>query len=268
MVLTTLLWLQVHMQWTWSIGDNSIIGTTRHRQLDTDNSNQETIRPWCQMEFMWQLDTDNTLSIMLRSGSSFFAEKRLITNTHVMKFNLNAKTVSTKQLDPCDIMDPSLNRRYLCTYCTIRAQMWSSILQKNHISWPQKIFSQSFHHLNDLQLCYISFTDMTSIWHLLPVKTGSLIEKIFWSLFRHDTYMYMYVHRGYIGLSNLANYNLTACCTIQCFASHWTDGMRQVRVRNTLKLEYNGKILRCAPWKLNTALINHKRYIRTEFLKI
>ena len=40
------------------------------------------------------------------------------------------------------------------------------------------------------------------------------------------------------------------------------------KLRKTLTLEYNGKILWCAPWKLNTALINHKRYIRTEFLKI
>ena len=51
------------------------------RQLDyCDNStrNHETIRPLWQMEFLWQLDMDNTLSV-LRSGSSFSLEKRLIT---------------------------------------------------------------------------------------------------------------------------------------------------------------------------------------------
>ena len=38
-----------------------------------------------------------------------------------------------------------------------------------------------FHnHLKDLELCHISFTDITPIWPLLPVETTSLSEKIFW----------------------------------------------------------------------------------------
>ena len=40
---------------------------------------------------------------------------------------------------------------------------------------PQKIFLQSLHHLKDLSRCDISCTDMTPIWPLLPVETGSWI---------------------------------------------------------------------------------------------
>ena len=48
----------------------------------------------------------------------------------------------------------------------------SWIFQKIISHEPQKIFLQSLHHLKDLSLYYILYTDMTLIWPLLLVENG------------------------------------------------------------------------------------------------
>ena len=143
-------------------------------------------------------------------------------------------------------------RRYVChvyTYCTIGAQIWSLIFFKIISHEPQHIISQSSHHLKDLELqCMLHFVHR----HDLNLTSPSGRNRKFnWKN------ILKFIPTWYICTSqllcNFAYYNLAA---------------RYCKLRNTLTLEYKGKILWCAPWKLNTALINHKRYIRTEFHKI
>ena len=57
----------------------------------------------------------------------------------------------------------------------------SLIFQKNHISGTTKDVLQSLQHLKDLSLYYISYTDMTLIWPLLPVENGRSRKQIFGS---------------------------------------------------------------------------------------
>ena len=84
---------------------------------------------------------------------------------------------------------------------------------------------------------------MTSIWH----PPSGRNRKFNWkNILTFIPTWYICTSRL---LCNFATYNLTACCC---------------KLRNTLTWEYKGKILLCAQWKLNTALINHKRYIRNQ----
>ena len=67
---------------------------------------------------------------------------------------------------------------------TFRAQTWPQYdlsfrskpeveyFKKSYLMNHKDIFSQSLHHLKDLSLYYISYTDMTLIWPLLLVENG------------------------------------------------------------------------------------------------
>ena len=89
---------------------------------------------------------------------------------------------SIKYIPPSDCMCAPLH-----VYCMhpFRVSYYNSvqslIFQKVRSHEPEKMFSKSLRHLKDLELCHISFTDMTPIWPLLAVETRSFSEKIFWS---------------------------------------------------------------------------------------
>ena len=95
-----------------------------------------------------------------------------------------------------------------------------NISTKSYLMNHKIYFSQSLHHLKDLELCHISFTDMTPIWPLLPVETESLIEK---NILKH--YSFMHVLCTVQLLRNLAySYTprspATRCCKLRNTLSH------------------------------------------------